>query len=69
MAACRCPCIARRPRQRPPLNIHLSLTPLIALIAGILVLLMPKLLNYIVAFYLIAIGLIGILGLHQLRLG
>ena len=52
-----------------PLNIHLSLTPLISLIAGILVLIMPKLLNYIVAFYLIAIGLIGILGLHQLRLG
>lgn len=51
------------------MNIHLSLTPLISLIAGILVLMMPKLLNYIVAFYLIAIGLIGILGLHQLRLG
>jgi hypothetical protein len=46
---------------------HLSLTPIISLIAGILVLLMPKLLNYIVGFYLIAIGLIGILGIHQLR--
>jgi DUF3096 family protein len=51
------------------LNIHLSLTPLISLIAGILVLVMPKLLNYIVAIYLIAIGLIGILGVHQWRLG
>ena len=49
------------------MNLHLSLTPLISLIAGILVLIMPKLLNYIVAFYLIAIGLIGILGIHQLR--
>ena len=44
------------------MNIHLSLTPLLSLIAGILVLLMPKLLNYIVALYLIAIGLIGLLG-------
>ena len=51
------------------MNIHLSLTPVISLIAGILVLMMPKLLNYIVAFYLIAIGLIGILCLHALRLG
>ena len=51
------------------MNIHLSLTPVISLIAGILVLIMPKLLNYIVAFYLSAIGLIGILGLHALRLG
>ncbi len=51
------------------MNIHLSLTPVISLIAGVLVLMMPKLLNYIVAFYLIAIGLIGILGLHQLRVG
>jgi hypothetical protein len=51
-----------------PLNVHLSLTPLISLIAGILVLLMPKLLNYIVAFYLIAVGLVGLLGLGALRL-
>jgi hypothetical protein len=50
-------------------NIHLGLTPLISLLAGILILMMPKLLNYIVAFYLIAIGLIGILGVHQLHLG
>ena len=47
---------------------HLSLTPIISLIAGILVLLMPKLLNYIVGFYLIAIGIIGILGIHQIRI-
>ena len=50
------------------MNIHLSLTPIISLIACILVLLMPKLLNYIVGFYLIAIGLIGILGIHQIRI-
>lgn len=40
----------------------LTLAPLISLIAGILILLMPKLLNYIVAIYLIVIGLIGVLG-------
>ena len=35
------------------------ISPLIALIAGILILLMPRLLNYVVAIYLIAIGIIG----------
>ncbi|TAM41790.1 MAG: DUF3096 domain-containing protein [Burkholderiaceae bacterium] len=44
------------------MNIHLSLTPLISLIAGILILLMPKLLNFIVAIYLILIGLVGLFG-------
>jgi hypothetical protein len=37
-----------------------NLSPLVALIAGILILLMPRLLNYIVAIYLIIVGLIGI---------
>jgi hypothetical protein len=50
------------------MNIHLSLAPLIALIAGILILVMPRLLNYIVALYLILIGLIGLLGGGSLRL-
>ena len=40
----------------------LSLAPIIALIAGILILVMPRLLNFIVAIYLIAIGVIGLLG-------
>ena len=44
------------------MNLHLSLTPLISLLAGILILVMPKLLNLIVAICLIAIGLIGLLG-------
>ena len=35
-------------------------TPLVALIAGILILIMPRLLNYIVAIYLIVIGIIGL---------
>ena len=41
----------------------ISIGPVIALIAGILILVMPKLLNYIVAIYLIAIGVIGLLKL------
>jgi hypothetical protein len=44
------------------MNIHLGLTPLISLIAGILILIMPRLLNFIVAIYLIAIGVIGLMG-------
>ena len=50
------------------MNLHLGLTPLISLLAGILILVMPKLLNFIVAIYLIAIGLIGLLGAGSLRL-
>jgi hypothetical protein len=38
----------------------LTIQPLIALIAGILILLVPRILNYIVAIYLIIIGLIGL---------
>ena len=49
------------------MTIHLTLAPLISLIAGILILVMPRLLNYIVAIYLIAIGLIGIFGAGNLR--
>lgn len=39
-----------------------NLSPLIALIAGILILVRPRLLNYIVALYLIIIGLLGLFG-------
>ncbi len=44
------------------MNIHLALTPIISLVAGILILVMPKLLNFVVAAYLIAIGVIGLIG-------
>ncbi|HEX8416306.1 MAG TPA: DUF3096 domain-containing protein [Methylobacterium sp.] len=37
-----------------------SLQPIIALLAGVLILIMPRLLNYIVAIYLILVGLIGL---------
>lgn len=42
------------------MNLHLALAPIISLIAGILILIVPRLLNYIVAIYLIIVGLIGI---------
>jgi hypothetical protein len=46
---------------------HIS--PIIALIAGILILIMPRLLNFIVAIYLILIGLMGLNGIyHFIRL-
>jgi len=38
----------------------LPLTPLLSLIAGVVILIMPRLLNYIVAVYLIIVGLIGL---------
>jgi Protein of unknown function (DUF3096) len=41
--------------------IHPTFQPLVALIAGILILMMPRLLNYVVAIYLIVIGLLGLL--------
>lgn len=44
------------------MNVHLSLTPLMSLLAGILILVMPKLLSYIVAVYLLLIGLVGLFG-------
>lgn len=40
---------------------NLELTPLLSLIAGILILMMPKLLNLIVAIYLIIIGITGLI--------
>ena len=41
------------------------ITPLVAIIAGILILIMPRLLNYIVAIYLIFIGLVGLNNVHH----
>ena len=41
-----------------------TIQPLVALIAGILILLIPRLLNFIVAIYLIVIGLLGLFGSH-----
>jgi len=39
---------------------YVALQPVVALIAGVLILVMPRLLNYIVALYLILIGILGL---------
>lgn len=44
------------------MTIHIELAPLISLGAGIAILMFPKLLNYIVAAYLIVLGVLGLLG-------
>ena len=48
------------------MNIQLGLTPLVSLAAGVLILVRPKLLNFVVAIYLIVIGLIGLFGASDL---
>lgn len=44
------------------MTLHLELAPLISLAAGIGILIFPRLLNYIVAGYLIILGVLGLLG-------
>ncbi|WP_411883879.1 DUF3096 domain-containing protein [Polaromonas sp. YR568] len=50
------------------MNLSLSIGPVVSLIAGILILIMPRLLNYIVAIYLIVIGLVGLFGVGSFKL-
>jgi hypothetical protein len=50
------------------MNMTLSIGPLVSLIAGILILVVPRLLNYIVAIYLIVIGLLGLFGTGNFQL-
>ncbi len=53
--------------EEPAMNISLSLAPLVSLLAGILILIVPRLLNYIVAAYLIVFGILGLIGDVHLR--
>ena len=50
------------------MNLNLSIGPLASLLAGILILVVPRMLNYIVAIYLIVIGLLGLFGASGKRL-
>ncbi len=50
------------------MNIDLSIGPLVSLLAGILTLIVPRMLSYIVAIYLIIIGLVGLLGANSFHL-
>jgi len=55
-------------KKETAMNLHLSIGPLVSLIAGILILMVPRLLNYIVAIYLILMGLLGLFGTGNLHL-
>ena len=50
------------------MNMTVSLAPLVSLLAGILILVVPRLLNYIVAIYLIVIWLLGLFGAGSFQL-
>ena len=50
------------------MSLNLSIGPLVSLIAGILILIMPRLLNFIVAIYLIIMGVLGLVGMSALKL-
>lgn len=56
-----------QPTPRILMNLSLSIGPIMSLIAGILILLIPRLLNYIVAIYLIIMGVVGLFGTGSLR--
>lgn len=45
------------------MNLPLILTPILSILAGILILIMPRLLSMIVAIYLIVVGVIGLFGM------
>ena len=59
---------ARLAKKGTFMNMHLSIGPLVSLIAGVLILMVPRLLNYIVAIYLIVMGLLGLFGSGNLHL-
>jgi len=52
-------CVAVSPRE-VCINFHFAVAPVVSLLAGIVILVMPQLLSYIVAFYLIIIGLMAL---------
>ena len=50
------------------MNLNLSIGPLVSLLAGILILIVPRMLNYIVAIYLIIMGVLGLFGTGGMHL-
>ena len=54
-------------KEEVTVNITLSLAPLVSLLAGILILVAPRMLNYIVAAYLIVVGILGLVGDVRLK--
>lgn len=47
-------------------SMNIAIEPLLALVVGILILLVPRFLNYFVAIYLIVVGILGLMG-HRLK--
>src|SRR5579863_10763603 len=54
-----------KPKENPMVLTATQITPLVAIVAGILILIIPRLLNYIVALYLIFIGLVVLNQTHH----
>ena len=50
------------------MSLSISIGPLVSLVAGILILVMPRLLSTIVALYLIIMGILGLMGMASMRL-
>lgn len=50
------------------MHLNLSISSVLALVAGILILVAPRLLNYVVAIYLIAVGVLGLFGAGHFHL-
>ena len=50
------------------MNLNLSIGPIVSLLAGILILIVPRMLNYIVAIYLIVMGVLGLFGTGGMHL-
>jgi hypothetical protein len=59
------PARTTKPIGNPMVITAAHITPLVALIAGILILIMPRLLNIVVAVYLIIVGLTGLNAIHH----
>ena len=50
------------------MNLHISTGPVLSIIAGIIILIFPKFLNYTVAIYLIIMGILGLFGTGHITL-
>ena len=47
--------------RRAPMNMNVAIEPILAIVMGILILLVPRFLNYFVAVYLIVVGILGLM--------
>ena len=45
-------------------NLHLALPGILAIVAGVVILIFPKILNYVIGIYLVVVGVIQVFNLH-----